>query len=337
MLSSIISSVKPRTVSHALNSFASSLSKQPINRTFQQRAFSSTPFTTQPEHQHSKHCTHGSTTSATNPTIAAAIRRLSQMPSQTQPTSPATSPRAGTSSFQSPSPSSYTVLHPSNNAPETLAANSELAHLFENNKQWADSMAAQYPGFFDKLSKQQKPKFMWIGCSDSRVPASELLGLMPGEVFVHRNIANQCIHADLNMLSCLQLAVDVLKVEHVIVCGHYSCGGVNFALKPTQVGICDNWIRHIKDVARANADVLSKCTTFEEQSATLSERNVVAQVENVCHTSIVQNAWRRGQPLTVHGWIYGVHDGVLRNLVEPAIKGFEQVSPAFHIDPPQAP
>ena len=195
-------------------------------------------------------------------------------------------------------------------------------------------MEAQYPGFFKALSTQQKPKYMWIGCSDSRVPASEITGLMPGEVFVHRNVANCVVHADLNLLACLQLAVDVLKVEHIIVCGHYGCGGVNFALSPTQIGLCDNWIRHIKDVARLHQDKLGAFKTFAEKSDALVELNVVTQVENVCHSTIVQNAWRRGQSLNVHGWVYGVHNGLLKNLVEPSIKGFDQISPAFHVDGP---
>ena len=244
-------------------------------------------------------------------------------PSPSTPTNP---------SFSSPAPSSYTSLHPSHRADATHT--SELAHLFDNNRAWAKSVEAQYPGFFHSLSTQQKPKLMWIGCSDSRVPASEITGLMPGEVFVHRNVANCVVHADLNLLACLQLAVDVLRVEHVIVCGHYGCGGVNFALSPTQIGLCDNWIRHIKDVARAHQHTLGQYRTFEEKSNALVELNVVSQVENVCHSTIVQNAWRRGQSLAVHGWVYGVHNGLLKNLVEPSIKGFDQISPAFHVDGP---
>jgi len=269
------------------------------------------------------------------------LRHVSSVPSINSMTgdksNPSTNPPSpSSSSFQSPSPSSYTVLHPShtNESGESSSESSELRWLFDNNKQWAKTVERQYPGFFNKLSKQQKPKYMWIGCSDSRVPASEITGLMPGEVFVHRNVANCVVHADLNLLACLQLAVDILKVEHIIVCGHYGCGGINFALQPTQVGVADNWIRHIKDVARANSSTLAKHSTFEEKSHCLSELNVISQVENVCHTSIVQNAWRRGQSLAVHGWVYGVHDGILRNLVEPSIKGFDQVSPAFHIDGP---
>jgi carbonic anhydrase len=257
--------------------------------------------------------------------------------SATAPTSPVTgpsSPQSGTSpqqpSFSSPSPAAYTPLTPS----RSVENRSELSFLFDNNRQWARSVEAAYPGFFAALSQQQKPKYMWIGCSDSRVPASEITGLMPGEVFVHRNVANCVVHADLNMLSCLQLAVDVLKVEHVVVCGHYGCGGVNFALSPTQVGLADNWIRHIKDVARQHKDELGKHAGFQQKSDRLVELNVVAQVENVCHTTIVQNAWRRGQALTVHGWVYGVHNGLLKNLVDPSIKGFDQISPAFHVDGP---
>ena len=257
--------------------------------------------------------------------------------SATAPTSPATvpsSPQSATSpqypSFSSPSPAAYTPLTPS----RSVENRSELSFLFDNNRQWARSVEAAYPGFFAALSQQQKPKYMWIGCSDSRVPASEITGLMPGEVFVHRNVGNCVQHADLNLLSCLQLAVDVLKVEHVVVCGHYGCGGVNFALSPTQVGLADNWIRHIKDVARAHKEELGKHAGFQQKSDRLVELNVVSQVENVCHSTIVQNAWRRGQPLTVHGWVYGVHNGLLKNLVHPSIKGFDQISPAFHVEGP---
>ena len=248
-------------------------------------------------------------------------------PSPSTPTNP---------SFSSPAPSSYTSLHPTH-SPNSTQHLRALVHLFEQQPRCGPrSVEAQYPGFFQALSTQQKPKLHVDRLqSDSRVPCqSEITGLMPGEVFVHRNVANCVVHADLNLLACLQLAVDVLRVEHVIVCGHYGCGGVNFALSPTQIGLCDNWIRHIKDVARAHQHTLGQYRTFEEKSNALVELNVVSQVENVCHSTIVQNAWRRGQSLAVHGWVYGVHNGLLKNLVEPSIKGFDQISPAFHVDGP---
>ena len=236
-------------------------------------------------------------------------------------------------SFSSPAPGAYTTLQPSHSADSTR--HSELAELFANNRAWARSVEQQYPGFFNALSKQQKPKYMWIGCSDSRVPASEITGLMPGEVFVHRNVGNCVVNADLNMLSCLQFAVDVLKVEHVIVCGHYRCGAVEAALQPKQIGLADNWVRNIKDIARRHREQLGKYASFAEKASALTELHVVAQVENVCHSTIVQNAWRRGQSLAVHGWVYGVSDGLLKNLVEPSIKGFDQISAAYHVEAPE--
>ena len=157
---------------------------------------------------------------------------------------------------------------------------------------------------------------------------------MPGEVFVHRNVGNCVVNADLNMLSCLQFAVDVLKVEHVIVCGHYRCGAVEAALQPKQIGLADNWVRNIKDIARRHRETLGKHESFADKAAALTELHVVAQVENVCHSTIVQNAWRRGQSLAVHGWVYGVSDGLLKNLVEPSIKGFDQISAAYHVEGP---
>ena len=277
------------------------------------------------------------TTSASSPSLAsqdgdspsndAAAHTLTAASSPHSPVSP------HAPSFSSPSPDAYTTLRPSHSPDSTR--HSELSELFDNNRAWARSVEQQYPGFFNALSKQQRPKYMWIGCSDSRVPASEITGLMPGEVFVHRNVGNCVVSADLNMLSCLQFAVDVLKVEHVIVCGHYRCGAVEAALQPKQIGLADNWVRNIKDIARRHREQLGKYGSFAEKAAALTELHVVAQVENVCHSTIVQNAWRRGQSLAVHGWVYGVSDGLLKNLVEPSIKGFDQISAAYHIDGPE--
>ncbi|WP_019141816.1 carbonate dehydratase [Noviherbaspirillum massiliense] len=189
-----------------------------------------------------------------------------------------------------------------------------LEHLLKNNREWAASVVAEKPDFFKKLAAQQAPEYMWIGCSDSRVPANELLGLLPGDVFVHRNVANVIVHSDLNCLSVLQFAIDVLKVKHIIVCGHYGCSGVHAALTGRRVGIADNWLRHVQDVGlkheRYLGDVLSPTAKHDR----LCELNVVEQVANVCQTTIVQDAWERGQPLTVHGWIYGIQDGLLREL-----------------------
>jgi carbonic anhydrase len=189
-----------------------------------------------------------------------------------------------------------------------------IAQLFDNNRKWAAEMTAGRPDFFRTLSAQQSPQYLWIGCSDSRVPANEIVGLLPGELFVHRNVANVVVHSDLNCLSVLQFAVDVLKVKHVIVCGHYGCGGVRAALNPQPLGLIDNWLRHIRDIHRANHDELSVISDPGARADRLAELNVETQVANVCHTTIVQDAWRRGQRLTVHGWIYSLHNGLLRDL-----------------------
>lgn len=189
-----------------------------------------------------------------------------------------------------------------------------LKHLFENNCNWAARIQAQDTEFFKKLSRQQSPKYLWIGCSDSRVPANEIVDLLPGEIFVHRNVGNIVVHTDFNCLSVIQYAVDVLKVEHIIVCGHYGCGGVQTAMHVTELGLIDNWLRHIKDVYRQHAEALSKITVKDDLINKLCELNVIAQVQNVCHTTIVQQAWRRGHRLAVHGWIYGLNDGLLKDL-----------------------
>lgn len=190
----------------------------------------------------------------------------------------------------------------------------DLGHLFANNRAWAEAITQRDPEFFRKLSRQQSPEYLWIGCSDSRVPANEIIGLLPGEVFVHRNIANVVVHTDLNCLSVLQFAVDVLRVRHVMVVGHYGCGGVRAALRCDRVGLCDNWLHHVQDVRRKHDQCLCALPTEAEQIDRLCELNVIEQVGNVCRTTIVQDAWLRAQPLSVHGWIYGLKDGLLRDL-----------------------
>ena len=189
-----------------------------------------------------------------------------------------------------------------------------LKHIFENNKEWASGIKKEDPEFFQKLSRQQSPEYMWIGCSDSRVPANQIVNLMPGDLFVHRNIANVVVHTDLNCLSVTQFAVDVLKVKHIIVCGHYGCGGVQAAYRNARLGLCDNWIRHVKDVYEKHTGILEKYDEEKIKIDKLCELNVIEQVQNVCDTSIVHDAWSRGQELSVHGWIYGIRDGLLKDL-----------------------
>ncbi len=189
-----------------------------------------------------------------------------------------------------------------------------LNHLFVQNKEWAEKIRLRDPDFFEKLSRQQNPEYLWIGCSDSRVPANEIIGLLPGEVFVHRNIANVVVHTDLNCLSVIQFAVDVLKVKHIMVVGHYGCGGVRSTIRCERVGLADNWLRHVQDVREKHEACLCRLPDESAQSARLCELNVVEQVANVSQTSIVRDAWLRGQDLTVHGWIYGLRDGLLRDL-----------------------
>ncbi|WP_421862836.1 carbonate dehydratase [Motiliproteus sp.] len=186
--------------------------------------------------------------------------------------------------------------------------------LFERNRQWADSIKQQDPDYFKRLSEQQSPEILWIGCSDSRVPANQLLKLAPGEVFVHRNIANVVVHTDLNCLSVIQYAVQVLKVKHIIVCGHYGCGGIQAALEGKENGLIDNWLRHIKDVHRYHRDKFESCEDERERLNLLCELNVIEQVGNVCHSTIVKHAWRSGQELSVHGWIYSIENGILKDL-----------------------
>ncbi|MFP8834926.1 carbonate dehydratase [Hydrogenophaga sp. XSHU_21] len=188
-----------------------------------------------------------------------------------------------------------------------------LRHLLAHNRTWAAQMEAERPGFFTRLSQQQSPRYMWIGCSDSRVPANQITGLEPGEVFVHRNVANVVVPTDLNCLSTIQYAVDMLKVEHLMVVGHYGCGGVTAALQDTRVGLADNWLRHIKDVRDRHAPLLAGLREVHRIDA-LCELNVIEQVMNVAETTVVQDAWTRGQPLTLHGWVYGLSDGLLQDL-----------------------
>jgi carbonic anhydrase len=188
-----------------------------------------------------------------------------------------------------------------------------LDELLRNNRQWAEGMSSEDPQFFQRLSQQQAPKYLWIGCSDSRVPANQVIGLAPGEVFVHRNIANVMVHTDLNCMSVIQFAVDVLKVEHILVVGHYGCGGVNAALDGLRIGLADNWIRHVGDVAQKHAALLESCAP-EQRGDRLCELNAIEQAENVCLTTVVQDAWARGQMLSVHGWVYSLLDGCVREL-----------------------
>ncbi|HMZ27260.1 MAG TPA: carbonate dehydratase [Elusimicrobiota bacterium] len=186
--------------------------------------------------------------------------------------------------------------------------------LLQNNRRWAQKVQRQDPTFFKKLSRQQRPHYLWIGCSDSRVPANQITGLLPGDVFVHRNVANLVVHTDLNCLSVIQFAVDVLKVKHIIVCGHYGCGGVGAALRKDSLGLADNWIRHVQDVAHLHRDELSRLPTQNARLNRLAELNVTAQLINLCGTTVVQSAWKRRQPLSVHGWIYGIADGIIKDL-----------------------
>ena len=189
-----------------------------------------------------------------------------------------------------------------------------LKQLFENNRAWAADMTRQDAGFFRRLSEQQSPHYLWIGCSDSRVPANQIVGLMAGDMFVHRNVANVVVHTDLNCLSAIQFAVDVLRVEHIIVCGHYGCGGVLAALQNNQLGLIDNWLRHVQDVRAKHRPQIDALATEQEQHARLCELNVIEQVVNVSQTTIVRDAWSRNQTLAVHGWIYDLSDGLLRDL-----------------------
>jgi carbonic anhydrase len=190
---------------------------------------------------------------------------------------------------------------------------SDIKQLFDNNRKWAADVTAAHPDFFEKLAARQAPEYLWIGCSDSRVPANEIVGLLPGEMFVHRNVANVVVHTDLNCLAVVQYAVDVLKVRHVIVCGHYGCGGVKASLDQARLGLIDNWLRHVQDVANVQNAALNGLTG-DARVDRLCELNVIEQARHVCETTVIQDAWARGQQLRVHGWIYGLTDGRLRDL-----------------------
>jgi carbonic anhydrase len=191
--------------------------------------------------------------------------------------------------------------------------NASLEHLFENNRAWAARMERETPGFFSNLAQQQTPKYLWIGCSDSRVPANQITGLDPGEVFVHRNVANVVVHSDLNALSVIQYAVDALKVEHIMVVGHYGCGGVLAAARGMRIGLADNWLRHVQDVRLRHRQRLNHLPQ-EDMENTLCEMNVIEQVGNVAMSNVMQDAWSRGQKVAIHGWIYGVSDGLVKDL-----------------------
>lgn len=203
-----------------------------------------------------------------------------------------------------------------------------LTNLFEKNKAWAGQIRQQEPDFFLKLSQQQSPTYLWIGCSDSRVPANQIVGLLPGELFVHRNLANLVVHTDLNCLSVMQFAVEILKVRHIIVCGHYGCSGVGAAFRRDRLGLSDNWLRHVQDVRQKHEKCLGSGRSDSEACDRLCELNVIEQVANVCHTTIAREAWERGQELAVHGWIYGLQDGLLRDL-NVTVADFRETIPVY--------
>lgn len=203
----------------------------------------------------------------------------------------------------------------------------ELQELLDSNKQWAADTEAREPGFFTRLLQQQTPQYLWIGCADSRVPANELVNLLPGELFVHRNVANVVVHSDLNCLSVMQFAVDALKVKHIIVVGHSNCGGVKAALLDARTGLVDNWLRHVQDVRNHHQDWLDQLDLDQRVNA-LCELNVLEQARNACQTTVVQDAWARGQEIVVHGWVYGLHDGLLQDL-RITVAGPEQLGEAF--------
>ena len=205
-----------------------------------------------------------------------------------------------------------------------------LQACFDANRAWSASMRAQDAGFFDRLRDQQRPELLWIGCSDSRLTPNQIIGRAPGEVFVHRNVANVVVHTDMNCLSVLQYGIEVLGVRDVIVCGHLGCGGVRAALGTRPLGLIDNWLRHIRDVASRHRDEIDALPDEGAREDRLCELNVAAQVENVCHTTIVQDAWRRGQPLAVHGWLYALADGLLRDL-RVSVEGLDQIPQAYRL------
>ena len=204
----------------------------------------------------------------------------------------------------------------------------KLERLLESNKSWAETLRTRQPDFFESLAQQQNPEYLWIGCSDSRMPATQLVGLQPGEMFVHRNVANLVVHTDLNCLSVVQYAVDVLRVNHIIVCGHYGCGGVKAAMQNLRLGLIENWLRHVQDVSEKFGTRLNSIRDEQKRMDRLCELNVIEQTINVCQTTVVQSAWERGQTLAVHGLIYGLHDGLLRDL-NICITGRDELAPAW--------
>jgi carbonic anhydrase len=204
-----------------------------------------------------------------------------------------------------------------------------LSQLFDNNRAWSERIRRVEPEFFARLARQQRPRYLWIGCADSRVPANEIVGLLPGELFVHRNIANVVVHSDLNCLSVMQFAVEVLQVEHIIVCGHYGCSGVAVALEDKRVGLADNWLRHIQDVHAKHDAHVAAIAGAPYRIDRLCELNVIEQVANVCQTTVVRDAWSRGQELAVHGWVYGLKDGLLRDL-GTTVGGPAEIAAAYH-------
>jgi carbonic anhydrase len=208
-----------------------------------------------------------------------------------------------------------------------MTASSSLQDLFAHNREWAARMERERPGFFTELVKQQTPRYMWIGCSDSRVPANQITGLAPGEVFVHRNVANVVVPTDLNCLSTIQFAVDQLKIRHLMVVGHYGCGGVQAALQGLRVGLADNWLQHVKDVCDKHCGLLDWLPQ-ERRLDALCELNVIEQVANVAHTTVMQDAWQRGQRVALHGWVYGLSDGLLKDL-HMSVENNEQLGPAY--------
>ncbi|RRD41234.1 carbonate dehydratase [Comamonadaceae bacterium OH3737_COT-264] len=236
------------------------------------------------------------------------------MPRQHRPRSQGAQPvRFATSATLAPTAPSRAVFHAPTTTTNHMTERSSLQHLLDANHAWAEQVAREKPGFFEKLSHQQSPKYLWIGCSDSRVPANQVVALAPGEVFVHRNVANVVVHSDLNALSVIQYAVDYLKVEHIMVVGHYGCGGVLAALHGARVGLADNWLRHVHDVKmRHRGRLMHLCSQAQED--VLCEMNVIEQVGNIAQTNIVLDAWKRGQPLAVHGWCYGLKDGKVKDL-----------------------
>jgi len=203
--------------------------------------------------------------------------------------------------------------------------------LLENNRVWAHEVASRDPSFFPTLAQQQSPEYLWIGCSDSRVPSNQIVGLLPGEIFVHRNVANMVLHSDLNCLSVMQFAIENLMVKHIIVCGHYNCGGVKAAMEGRKHGLIDNWLRNIKDIYRNHQAEIDALPDRDAQVNRLCELNVCQQVRNVAHTTMVQSAWSRGQPLAIHGWCYGLQDGLIRNLGVTVCQ-LEQVDPLYRVD-----